>query len=149
MPADESLPTDGPGTSSAPSRPARRPGASAVALDDNLAIYDDVGQLLILLNSSAAAVWERCDGSTTVDEMVETLAAAHPDDAAVVGEDVRQTLRKLASWGWWTMPWSTGSRGLDGPGCCRAAGALERMGRAHRPPGERRRPRRGGGGHRA
>ena len=31
--------------------------------------YDDVGQLLILLNTSAASVWERCDGTTTLDEM--------------------------------------------------------------------------------
>ena len=33
-------------------RPRRREGASAVELDDNLALYDDVGQLLILLNAS-------------------------------------------------------------------------------------------------
>jgi hypothetical protein len=31
--------------------------------------------------------------------MVETLAAAHPDHADVIGEDVRQTLRKLAELG--------------------------------------------------
>ena len=49
--------------------------------------------------SSAALVWEFCDGSTTVDEMVRQLAAAHPDDARVIGEDVRQTLRKLADLG--------------------------------------------------
>ena len=29
----------------------RREGAAAVELDDNLALYDEVGQLLILLNS--------------------------------------------------------------------------------------------------
>ena len=33
--------------------PVRREGASAVELDENVAVYDDVGQLLILLNSSA------------------------------------------------------------------------------------------------
>ena len=41
----------------------RLDGAAAVELDDNVALYDDVGQLLILLNMSAAAVWERCDGT--------------------------------------------------------------------------------------
>jgi hypothetical protein len=81
------------------SLPVRRDGASAVQLDDNVALYDEVGQLLILLNVSAAVVWELCDGSTTVDEMVRQLAAAHPDDARVIGEDVRQTVRKLADLG--------------------------------------------------
>ncbi len=81
------------------SLPVRRDEASVVQLDDNVALYDEVGQLLILLNVSAALVWEFCDGSTTVDEMVRQLAAAHPDDARVIGEDVRQTLRKLADLG--------------------------------------------------
>jgi hypothetical protein len=81
------------------SRPVRREGAAAVALDDNVALYDDVGQLLIMLNSSAAAIWESCDGTTTVDDMVVQMTAAHPDDAAVIGEDVRQTLGKLVELG--------------------------------------------------
>jgi hypothetical protein len=79
--------------------PARRPGASAVELDDNLAVYDDVGQILILLNASAASVWERCDGATTLDDMVRALQAAHPDDAADIDDDVRQTVGKLMELG--------------------------------------------------
>ncbi len=80
-------------------RPRRRDGASAVELDDNVALYDDVGQLLILLNTSAAAVWELCDGETTVDDMVQTLAEAHGEDATVIAGDVRRTVRKLADLG--------------------------------------------------
>jgi hypothetical protein len=79
--------------------PVRRAGASAVDLDENIALYDDVGQLLILLNSSAGSVWQLCDGSTTVDEMVQALGEAYPDAAAVIGDDVRETLRKLAEMG--------------------------------------------------
>ena len=79
--------------------PVRRAGASAVELDDNLALYDEVGQLLILLNTSAAAVWESCDGTTTLDDMVRRLAGAHAADVGEVGEDVRQTVRKLADLG--------------------------------------------------
>jgi Coenzyme PQQ synthesis protein D (PqqD) len=81
------------------SLPTRRAGASAVELDDNLALYDDVGQLLILLNTSAAAVWERCDGRTTVDDMVEALAVAHGTHTEDIAEDVRQTVAKLAELG--------------------------------------------------
>lgn len=78
--------------------PVRRGGAS-VELDDNVALYDELGQLLILLNASAAAVWERCDGATTLDAMARELATAHGADAAVVAEDVRQTVGKLAELG--------------------------------------------------
>jgi len=79
--------------------PVRREGASGVELDDNIAVYDDVGQLMILLNSSAGAVWNLCDGSTTVDEIVRALTETYPDQAPVIGDDVRDTLRKLAEIG--------------------------------------------------
>jgi hypothetical protein len=81
------------------SLPVRRAGAEGVELDDNLALYDEVGQLMILLNTSAAAVWERCDGTTTIDDMVRQLAEAHAAEAGDVCEDVRLTVRKLADLG--------------------------------------------------
>src|ERR1700722_8111563 len=90
------MPAEAPGVLS---WPARRPGSSAVELDDNLAVYDDVGQLLILLNTSAAAVWERCDGRTAIGDMVGALAAAHGADADDIAEDVRRTVAKLAELG--------------------------------------------------
>lgn len=80
--------------------PRRRPRASAVELDDNVAVYDDVGQLLILLNAGAAEVWERCDGATTFAEMVGTVAQAHAEQSSdVIERDVWQTVRKLADLG--------------------------------------------------
>ncbi len=80
----------------------RREGATAIELDDNLALYDEVGQLLILLNSSAATVWELCDGTTTLDDMVRELAealGAAGSDAEEITEDVRLTVGKLADLG--------------------------------------------------
>jgi hypothetical protein len=83
------------------SRPMRREGAAAAELDDNLVLYDDVGQLLIMLNSSAAAVWNCCDGTTTLDDMVHELTEVHRADAPAhaIGEDVRLTVHKLAELG--------------------------------------------------
>ena len=80
--------------------PRRRPGASAVELDDNVAVYDDVGQLLILLNAGAAAVWERCDGATTFADLVGTLTVSHVDESPdAIEQDAWQTVRKLADLG--------------------------------------------------
>ncbi len=84
---------------SARSCPLRRAGAAAVPLDDNVALYDDVGQMLILLNPSAAAVWDCCDGSTSVEQMVSRLTEAYPDEADVIGQDVLETVRKLRDLG--------------------------------------------------
>jgi hypothetical protein len=69
-------------------------------LDDNVAVYDDVGQLLILLNAGAAAVWEECDGATTFVELTRTLAAAHTEESPeAIAQDAWQTVRRLADLG--------------------------------------------------
>jgi hypothetical protein len=81
------------------SLPCRRPGTKGVDLDDNLAVYDDVGQLLILLNAGAVAVWEGCDGSTTFGELVAELELRHSAEPGAIEEDARQTVRKLAELG--------------------------------------------------
>jgi hypothetical protein len=79
--------------------PVRRAGVSPVPLDDNVAVYDDVGQLLILLNPSAAAVLAACDGTATFDQVVGGLAAEHAGDAAEIRRDAWETVRKLAELG--------------------------------------------------
>jgi hypothetical protein len=80
--------------------PRRRPGAAGVQLDDNLAVYDDVGQLLILLNAGAAAVWERCDGTTSFGDLVADLARAHSGESpSAIEEDAWRTVRQLAEMG--------------------------------------------------
>ena len=68
-------------------------------LDDNLAIYDEVGQLMILLNVGAAAVWERCDGTATFGDITAGLTRAHTGDSAAIAEDAWLTVRKLAELG--------------------------------------------------
>lgn len=81
------------------SRPRRRDGVAGVPLDDNLAVYDEVGQLLILLNIGAAAVWEQCDGTATFGDMVAALTRAHTGDPAAIAQDAWLTVRKLAELG--------------------------------------------------
>jgi hypothetical protein len=81
------------------SRPRRRNGSPAVSLDDNLALYDDKGQLLILLNVAAAAVWTRCDGVATFDEIVAGVVSSHAGDIDEIREDVWLTVRRLAELG--------------------------------------------------
>jgi hypothetical protein len=90
------VPRESPGGSF---RPVRRDGASPVELDDNVALYDDVGRLLVLLNASAAEVWALCDGGSSIDEIAQALADAHPEEADLIGDDVHRTVGKLAELG--------------------------------------------------
>ena len=80
------------------SRPRRRVSQCA-DLDDNVALYNETDQLLILLNRSAAAVWELCDGARTLSEIVDVIARTHPAEAGEIPDDVRRTVRKLAELG--------------------------------------------------
>jgi hypothetical protein len=79
------------------SLPVSRPDLSRVPLDENVAIYDEVGHLLIMLNSSALAVLDFCDGASTFEQIVEELAAQHSGQIEIIRNDAWQTLRKLAS----------------------------------------------------
>jgi hypothetical protein len=79
------------------SRPCRVEETPAVSMDENLAVYKD-GHL-ILLNVSAAAVWSRCDGATTFEDIVEDLGHRHDADVALIAEDAWHTVRRLAGLG--------------------------------------------------
>jgi hypothetical protein len=81
------------------SRPRSRPDISTVELDDNIAIYDEVGQVLVLLNASAFAVLESCDGMTPFTRIVAELADHHGAEYQEVRDDAWRTVRKLASMG--------------------------------------------------
>lgn len=54
---------------------------------------------MLMLNATAAAVLEHCDGVTTFDDIVDELAEGHATEADAIRLDVWQTVRKLASLG--------------------------------------------------
>ncbi|HVA09487.1 MAG TPA: PqqD family protein [Acidimicrobiales bacterium] len=83
----------------ADSVPIPRPNASTVPLQGSVGIYDDVGHSLFVLNPSASAIWDRCDGTATFSEIVEQLEGEHPVSADGIRDDVWETLRQLVRLG--------------------------------------------------
>ena len=79
--------------------PLVRPDVSSVTLRDGTALYDERAQALVMLNASASAVFERCGGSSTVDEIVRDIAGRHVAEESEVRDDVWRTLHKLAEMG--------------------------------------------------
>jgi hypothetical protein len=55
---------------------ARRQGLVIQKLDDEVLVYDLERHRAHCLNLAAAAIWEQCDGQTSVPEMVQRLRAA-------------------------------------------------------------------------
>jgi len=65
---------------------ARREGLLVQELPDELLVYDLVRQKAHCLNQTAALIWNRCDGKTSVEQLVRILEkeSKGPVDHAVV-----------------------------------------------------------------
>ena len=59
------------------------------------AVFDPATGRLSLLNPSALAIWELCDGETDRDEIVDALTELTGRIRAEVAEEVEATLLKL------------------------------------------------------
>jgi hypothetical protein len=80
-------------------RPLRREGVWLRATSDENAVYDPVTKGLHLLNETARAIWELCDGATTPDEMVRAICEVSGLPVEVVTEDVQRTLAEFEGLG--------------------------------------------------
>jgi hypothetical protein len=64
------------------------PTVASAELDGELVLYDEDRRRLIVLNETAALVWSSCDGTRTVGEMIDEIAAAYTMERENVAEDV-------------------------------------------------------------
>ena len=80
-------------------RPLRRPGVEWVELDNEVVVYDPATQSLHRLNASAAHVWLACDGTTSVDQLVNRVARLYTETGETIGTDVRALLGRLVDAG--------------------------------------------------
>ncbi len=60
-----------------------------------MVLYDGQSHAAISLNLSAAAIWELCDGSNSVGDIIVQLAEAVGEEEHVVETDVQRTLHEL------------------------------------------------------
>jgi hypothetical protein len=79
--------------------PLTRRDTCVVRFDDSTALYDEHGHMLVILNAAASTVWERCDGRTTMGDVISRIALEHNADERRVRDDVWWTLRRLGSLG--------------------------------------------------
>lgn len=83
--------------------PRHKPGAWLHESPQEAVLLDGGGRRLHKLNPTALAIWELCDGETTVEEMVTALCELFAADPEVVKRDVLAvfesfTAERLLDW---------------------------------------------------
>lgn len=76
-------------------RPRRVPGTFLEHEGARLRISGPEKEAVVVVNESAAAVFELCDGETTIDEMVTAICDASSTPPARARDDVEKTLVEL------------------------------------------------------
>lgn len=73
-------------------KPLRRPGVWLRQAGEENAVYDPLTESLHLLNETALAIWELCDGQTEPREMVKAICDLFGTSPEDVTQDVHQIL---------------------------------------------------------
>ncbi len=80
-------------------RPRRRRDLEIVNRPGEHLIYDPADGTLHRLNASSMALWENCDGTTTVDEMITAVAEVTATDRELITLEVHDALERFRSLG--------------------------------------------------
>ena len=75
-----------------PVRVARKPGVALSRTGDQALLVDDEGGSVHVVNRTAARVWELCDGSPTVESVVESFARDYQLAPATARSDIAHIL---------------------------------------------------------
>lgn len=71
----------------------RRDDVLLHALGDEAVLHDTTGEQIHVLNHTSRFIWNRCDGETTVGELVKVLLGEYQGvDEATLRQDVLDTL---------------------------------------------------------
>lgn len=76
-------------------KPRRRAGLYVRQTDTENAVYDPETSAVHLLNETAWAIWELCDGDTSADEMIDAICEVSHMHRDVVSEDVSRVLEEF------------------------------------------------------
>ncbi|HHT9130944.1 MAG TPA: PqqD family protein [Candidatus Tripitaka californicus] len=76
-------------------RPKQRVTLATEEIEDDLFLYDPDKDHVHLLNVSASAIFELCDGTRTAQEIAQEIAKLVTPGDHDIGKDVEQTLGEL------------------------------------------------------
>lgn len=76
-------------------RPRRAEGCHVRDLGDERVVYDPEAHEVVVLNATAAFIFDRCDGTRSLADLQADLEARYAAPADVLGRDLRATLSRL------------------------------------------------------
>lgn len=79
--------------------PRQGEGIRMLRLGQECVLCDTEGHRLCVLNETASALWELCDGETTIDEMVHAVCVVCDVDRERALDDIARTLSELSTAG--------------------------------------------------
>lgn len=82
-------------TSVTKGRPLRKKGVWLRQVGGENALYDPDSSSVHLLNDTALAIWDLCDGDVQPDEMIEAICQISSLHKDIVSEDVHRTLEEF------------------------------------------------------
>lgn len=84
--------------------PKRNPETTVEAIDDETLVLNQTTHQVHHLNASAAFIFQRCDGSTSIEEIVGALVAQFEVPVDAARQDVMVTLTQLEELALITLP---------------------------------------------
>jgi hypothetical protein len=106
-------------------RPERRDELIIGQVDDDFLVYDPVRDRTTLLNWSAAAVLELCDGERSVAQIIAEVALAASAPDGDLGTEIEDTIHRLAANGLFATPHRIVGEDGGGPVSREVSGAEE------------------------
>jgi len=76
-------------------KPARRHDLRCHVIDGEALLYDSDANLIHRLNTTALCIWERCDGTLTIDELTEHLTSIYDVPLDIARADVTEAVRQM------------------------------------------------------
>jgi hypothetical protein len=81
------------------SRPAPVEGYRVEEMDGELLLYHPQSTATVYMNNTAALVWQLCDGSREVAEIIDILSESFPEPGDTLRHDIFQALDAFRSQG--------------------------------------------------
>lgn len=79
--------------------PKIKPDLLSEAIEDDVVVLVPETDQVHLLNLTAAAIYELCDGTRSVDQIVDALRRSVPNPPDEIDHDVNRTLAELSEKG--------------------------------------------------
>lgn len=80
-------------------KPSPVEGYRVEEMDGELLLYHPQSTATVYMNNTAALVWQLCDGSREVAEIVEILGESFPESGTALRKDIIQALDSFRSQG--------------------------------------------------